>query len=89
MKWLTNNFSLNMVTENQDYNLIVKFLTERQFKIESKVATNRLNQMDVCQALNIVPCPGKVTASIGDELFVAQMLNGDLIYKKVIIGEIL
>lgn len=88
MKWLTNNFSLNMIKSTEDYTLKVEYLSELQFKVESKTAKNRLSQMDVCQELNLFPHKGAVTADIGDTIFVAQLLNGELLFRKISIGDI-
>ncbi len=88
MKWITNNFSLNMVQEDKDFTLKVVHLTELTFKVESKQATVRLSQMDICQELDIFPHPGNVAAHIGDTIFVAQKKNGELTFRKVIVGDI-
>lgn len=88
MKWLTNNFSLNMVTSTENYTLSVEHLSELQFKVESKTAKNRLSHMDVCQELNLFPHKGTVAADVGDTIFVAQLLNGELTFKKISIGDI-
>lgn len=88
MKWLTNNFSLNMIDAQQDFALTVEHITELQFRVESKTARNRLSQMDICQELDMLPKPGNVSASIGDEIFVAQYKDGVLNFKKIYIGDI-
>lgn len=88
MKWLTNNFSLNMIQEDKPYTLEVIPMTELAFKVESKTATVRLSQLDICQELNLFPHKGTVSANIGDTIFVAQYKNGKLTYRKVIIGDI-
>jgi len=89
MKYLTNNFSLNMVDETQPYTLQVIPLSKLRFKVESKTAVNRLSQIDVCQELDLFPHPGNVTATIGDEILVAQPKDGELIYRKlIIVGDI-
>ena len=88
MKWITNNFSLNMVNVQEDYSMEVTHLSELAFKIESKTAKNRLSQMDVCQELGLFPSPGIVDAKIGDDILVAQYLDGMLTYKKISIGDI-
>ena len=62
MKWLTNNFSLNMVNVTKDYSMDVTHLSELAFKVESKTAKNRLSQIDVCQELGLFPSPGIVDA---------------------------
>ena len=36
MKWITNNFSLNMIQEQGEYSLQVIPMTELAFKVESK-----------------------------------------------------
>lgn len=88
MKWITNNFSLNMVNVQEDYSLDVTHLSELAFKVESKTAKNRLSQMDVCQELGLFPNPGIVDAKIGDDILVAQYWDGILTYKKISIGDI-
>lgn len=85
MKWLTNNFSLNMVNEDGPFDLKVRYLSELAFKVESKTAKVRLSQMDVCQELDIFPNSGNVNAHIGDEILVAQYKKGKLTYRKVIV----
>lgn len=87
MKWLTNNFSLNMVNEDGPFDLKVRYLSELSFKIESKTAKVRLSQLDVCQELDIFPNGGNVNASIGDEILVAQYKKGKLTFRKVGIVE--
>ena len=88
MKWITNNFSLNMVQEDKDFTLKVVHLTELTFKVESKQATVRLSHVDICQEIGIAPHSGNVSAQIGDTIFVAQTKKGQLTYRKIIIGEI-
>ena len=88
MKWITNNFSLNMIQEQGEYSLQVIPMTELAFKAESKNARNRLSMMDICQELDLFPHKGTVSASIGDTIFVAQYWNGELTYRKVIVGDI-
>lgn len=88
MKWITNNFSLNMVQEKGQYHLKVCPMTELAFKIESKTAKVRLNQLDICQELGLFPSKGTVAATIGDTIFVAQYKDGELIYRKIIVGDI-
>jgi len=83
MKWMTNNFSLNMVNVQGDYTLKVKFLTELQFKVETKSAENRLSQIDICQELGLFPHKGNVTAGINDSIYVAQYLDGELIFRRI------
>ena len=88
MRWLTNNFSLNMVDSTEDYTLTVQHMTKLQFKVETKAARNRLSQMDVCQELGLLPQSGTVCATVGDEIYVAQFHDGVLIFRKITIGEI-
>ena len=88
MKWITNNFSLNMIQETKGYSLQILPMTELAFKVESKNARNRLSMMDICQELDLFPHKGTVSASIGDTIFVAQYWNGELTYRKVIVGDI-
>lgn len=88
MKWLTNNFSLNMVDTTEDYSLDVTHLSQLAFKIEMKTAKNRLSQLDVSQVLGLFPNPGNVTASIGDDILVVQYCDGELIYRKITVGDI-
>ena len=83
MKWITNNFSLNMVTTKQDYTLKVKFMNLAEFKKECQSAKNRLSQMDICQELDLFPHKGNVDADIGDSILVAQYLDGELTYRKL------
>jgi hypothetical protein len=87
MKYLTNNFSLNMV-EAEEYNLEIKSIPKRQFKVECKAAKNRLSQLDISQELDLLPHPGNVAADIGDEIFVAQYKDGKLTFRKIIVGDI-
>lgn len=87
MKWLTNNFSLNMVDEDGPFDLKVRYLSELAFKVESKTAKVRLSQMDVCQELDIFPNGGNVAASIGDDILVAQYKKGKLTFRRVRIVE--
>lgn len=87
VKWLTNNFSLNMVVD-ENYTLNVCRLTRMKFKIETKTAINRLSQMDVCQELGLFPHQGNVTAEIGDSIYVAQYLDGELTFRKLTVGDI-
>ena len=88
MRWLTNNFSLNMIDVSEDYDLQVEHLSELKFRIEAKTAKNRLSQIDVCQELGLFPRGGAVNAAIGDEILVAQYLSGILTYRKITVGEI-
>lgn len=83
MKWITNNFSLNMVTTNKDYSLKVKFMDLTEFKEECSSAKNRLSQMDICQELDLFPHKGNVDADIGDSILVAQYMDGELTYRKL------
>lgn len=77
-----------MIQENKAYNLDVVPMSESDFKDESKTAKVRLSQLDICQELDFVPHKGTVSASIGDTIFVAQYKNGELTYRKVIVGDI-
>ena len=88
MNWITNNFSLNMIQETNAYSLQIVPMTELAFKVESKTARNRLSQLDISQELGLFPHKGTVSASIGDIIFVAQYWNGELIYRKIIVGDI-
>lgn len=88
MKWITNNFSLNMIQETGGYSLQITPMTELAFKVESTNARNRLSHMDICQELDLFPHKGTVAANIGDIIFVAQYWNGELTYRKVIVGDI-
>jgi len=88
MKWITNNFSLNMIQEQGEYHLQVIPMTELAFKVESKNARNRLSMIDICQELDLFPHQGTVAANIGDTIFVAQYCNGELTFRKVIVGDI-
>jgi hypothetical protein len=72
----------------EEYDLKVTHISKIQFKIESKTAKNRLSQIDVCQELDLFPHPGNVSADIGDEIFVAQYMGGELTYRKIIVGDI-
>ena len=87
MKFITNNFSLNMI-EAEEYSLKVTHISQIKFKVESKTAKNRLSQIDICQELDLFPNPGNVSANIGDEILVAQYKNGELTYRKIIVGDI-
>lgn len=88
MDWITNNFSLNMIQETKEYSLQIFPMTELAFKRESKTARNRLSQLDISQELELFPHKGTVSATIGDTIFVAQYKNGELTYRKVIVGDI-
>lgn len=88
MKWIANNFSLNMVTVPHNYTLDVRYLSKLQFKVETKNAINRLSQMDVCQELGLFPHQGNVTAGIGDTIYVAQYLDGELTFRKLTVEDI-
>lgn len=87
VKWMANNFSLNMVIEQNNYSLNVCHLSELQFKIETKSAINRLSQMDICQELGLFPHKGNVAAEIGDIIYVAQYLDGDLTFRRITVCE--
>ena len=76
-----------MVTTTEDYTLNVSHLSKLTFKVEIKTAKNRLSQLDVCQELGLFPHNGPVCADIGDTIYVAQFRNGELIYRKITIGE--
>ena len=88
MDWITNNFSLNMIQETRAYSLLIVPMTELAFKRESKTARNRLSQLDISQELGLFPHKGTVSAGIGDTIFVAQYWNGELLYRKIIVGDI-
>lgn len=88
MNWIVNNFSLNMIQEKREYSLQIIPMTELAFRVESKTAKNCLSQMDICQELDLFPRKGTVAANIGDTIFVAQYWNGELTYRKVIVGDI-
>ena len=87
MKWLTNNFSLNMIQEKGNYILNIEPMTELAFKIESKTARNRLSQLDISQEVDLFPQPGSVSASVGDIILVVQYCGGELTYRKVTVGD--
>ena len=88
MKWITNNFSLNMITTTKDYSLKVTHMDLAEFKKECSSAKNRLSQMDICQELDLFPQRGTVAADIGDSLLVAQYFDGDLKFRKLtVIGD--
>lgn len=72
----------------EEYMLEVSHISQIQFKVESKMAKNRLSQIDICQELDLFPNPGNVSADIGDEILVAQYMNGELTYRKIIVGDI-
>jgi hypothetical protein len=88
MKWLTNNFSLNMINVKGNYTLVVCHLTELQFKVEIKTAENCLSQMDVGQELGLFPRKRTVAAEINDTIYVAQPLDGELTFRKITVGDI-
>ena len=56
--------------------------------IESKTAINRLSHLDISQELGLFPHPGNVSANIGDTILVAQYWDGELIYRKITVGDI-
>lgn len=86
MKFITNNFSLNMVTTmGEPYTLHVEYLSLAEFKKECSDAVNRLSKMDICQELDLFPQKGDVPAEIGDSILVAQYLDGELIFRKLTI----
>ena len=85
MKFITNNFSLNMITTTDDYSINVEHLSLADFKKECADATNRLSKMDICQELDLFPQKGNVAAEIGDMILVAQYLDGVLTFRKLTI----
>jgi hypothetical protein len=85
MKFITNNFSLNMITTTEDYSINVEHLSLADFKKECSDATNRLSKMDICQELDLFPQKGNVAAEIGDMILVAQYLDGVLTFRKLTI----
>ena len=87
MKWITNNFSLNMVKTKRNYDLKVEFMSLAEFKNRCKSAKNRLSQMDICQELDLFPQKGNVEAYIGDSILVAQYFDGELTYREVTVKE--
>ena len=87
MKWITNNFSLNMIVAKKPYSVDIDFLSLAELKKECQSAKNRLSQMDICQELDLFPQKGNVAADIGDSILVAQYFDGDLIFRKLTIGD--
>ena len=85
MKFIVNNFSLNMITTTEDYSIDVEHMETVEFKKECSSAKNRLSKMDVCQELDLFPQKGTVSANIGDTLLVAQYLDGELTCRKLTI----
>ena len=86
MKFITNNFSLNMVTTmGKPYTLAVKYLSLAEFKEECSDAVNRLSKMNICQELDLFPQKGDVPAEIGDVILVAQYFDGELTFRKLTI----
>jgi hypothetical protein len=83
MKFITNNFSLNMVTTSVDYSIDVTYLSLAEFKEECSDAVNRLSKMDICQELDLYPQQGNVAAGIGDAILVAQYFDGVLTFRKL------
>lgn len=83
MKFIVNNFSLNMINSSKDYSIDVEHMELAEFKKECSSAKNRLSKMDVCQELDLFPHKGTVSADIGDTLLVAQYLDGDLTCRKL------
>lgn len=87
MKWITNNISLNMVDVQEPYTLTVNRISETIFKEKSISAENRMNQIDICQELSLSINPGNVSAKKGDSILTAQYLDGEIIFREVIIGD--
>lgn len=87
MKYIAQNFSLNMVDIQTDYELSVKPMSKTQFLEETEDAENRLNNMEICQELNLFPNKGNISATIGDDIYVAQFKYGELHFKKVSIKQ--
>lgn len=85
MKYIAQNFSLNMVDTTEDYTLNVKQLDRTTFLKEIHDAENRLNNMEICQELNLFPNKGNISATIGDVIYVAQFFYGELHFRKVLI----
>lgn len=85
MKYIAQNFSLNMVNTDEDYDLKVKKLDRTTFLEETEDAENKLNNMEICQELNLFPNKGNISATIGDTIYVAQFFYGELHFRKVLI----
>ena len=85
MKYVTNNFGLNMVELKEDYSIDVEFMSELAFKVEIKSAKNRLSQLDVSQQLVLFSPSGIIDATFGDDIYVAQYFDGELIFRKLTI----
>lgn len=83
MKFIVNNFSLNMILISENYSLDVEFIDLAEFKDECASAKNRLSKMDICQELDLFPQKGNVAASIGDVLLVAQYLDKELVCRRI------
>ena len=83
MKYLAQNFSLNMVDTPTDYDLSVQQLDKTTFLKETQDAENRLNNMEICQELDLFPNKGNISATIGDVIYVAQFFYGELHFRKV------
>ena len=83
MKFIAQNFSLNMIDDPSDYIFEVDDMDKSTFLEETKDAVNRLNNMEICQELNLFPNKGNITATMGDVIYVAQFFYGELHFRKV------
>ena len=85
MKYVAQNFSLNMVNTDEDYDLKVTHLTMTQFldEIHDGECTVRLSDMAICQELGVFPNKGNIAADIHDEIYTAQFFHGVLKLRKV------
>lgn len=83
MKFIAQNFSLNMIDDPSDYIFEVDELDKSTFLEETENAENRLNNMEICQELGLFPNKGNITATIGDTIYVAQFFYGELHFRKV------
>lgn len=87
MKYIAQNFSLNMVDVPTDYDLSVEQISKSQFLEETEGAKNRLNNLEICQELDLFPNKGNIAATIGDIIYVAQFFGGKLLCRKVSIKQ--
>lgn len=87
MKFIAQNFSLNMVNVPTSYSLDVTKLDKTSFLKETEDAENRLNNMEICQELDLFPNKGNIAATIGDIIYVAQFFYGELHFRKVLIKQ--
>ena len=89
MKYVAQNFSLNMVDTEEDYDLKVIKLDMDTFleEIQDDNCVIKLSDMEICQELGVFPNKGRIAANIGDDIFVAQFFSGELKFRRVSIKQ--